>query len=92
MRITTDIDSETPNSHPCIAIIATTLTITIETQPTAIPARIQFLVANNNMQDAKVMAIIIPLTAEVTNALSDAIHAQNTPAFCSAVLRLLGAF
>ena len=89
--MTTDIDSETPNSHPCIDIMATTLTITIVTQPMAIVARIQFWVASSKMQYAKVMAIMIPLTAEVTKARSEAIQDQKTPAFCSAVFRPLGA-
>ena len=74
--MTTEMDSETPNSQPYNAIIATTLMITIATHSIEIVASIMFLVANNKMRKAKHAAIMIPCTAEVTKALSDAIQAQ----------------
>jgi hypothetical protein len=91
MRMTTEIDSDTPNSHPYIDMIATTLTITIVTHPIATEARMIFWVAINKIQKAKVIAMIIPLTADDTNALSEAIQAQKTPAFCSADFNSIGA-
>ena len=76
MMITTEMDSETPNSHPCNAMIATTLMITIATHKIEIVASTMFLVANSKIRKAKHAAIAIPCTAEVTKALSDAIQAQ----------------
>ena len=58
--MTTDIDSETPNSQPYKAIIATTLIITIATQTMEIVASKMFLVANKRMRKAKQAAIMIP--------------------------------
>lgn len=58
--ITTEMDSETPNSHPYNAIIATTLIMIIATHNIEILASMIFLVANSRIKKAKHAAIIIP--------------------------------
>ena len=68
--MTTQIDSETPSSHPFITIIATTLTITIETQKMERNAIIMFLVARSKIVNENIIAIVMPYIAEVANALS----------------------
>lgn len=78
--MTTDIDSETPSSHPFSTITATTVTTTTATLKIAKRERITFLVAINKMTNAKAIAQIIPFVAEVKKALSDCIQPQNTPA------------
>jgi len=78
--MTTEMDSETPSSHPFMTIIPTTLKITTATLIIAKRARMMFCVAIKRIKKEKAIAQAIPFTAEVKNALSDCIHPQKTPA------------
>ena len=73
------MDSEIPISHPCRYMMHSTLTITIPTDTSEKNAWMTFLVAISRMMKAKTVAIVIPWKAEVKNALSDGIQAQNCP-------------
>ena len=60
MMMTTEMDSETPNSQPFKDMMATTLMITIATQKMEITAKIMFLVASSKIRKAKHAAMIVP--------------------------------
>ena len=85
-------DSETPISHPWSCMMARTEIITIATQSREMRACIMFPVAINKTMNAKIPAIVIPWKAELTNAFSEGIHAQNYPAVCSRDFIDAGAF
>ena len=60
MRITMQIDSETPSCQPLRTTMAGTLTIMIVTQRIEISDRMMLLVAIRRTMKAKLIAITIP--------------------------------
>jgi len=74
--MTTEIDSDTPSSHPFITIIPTTLTMTTPTLRIDRTASMMFYVAINKIRKAKIIAQVIPLMADVKKAFSDCIQHQ----------------
>lgn len=70
MSMTTEMDSETPISHPCCTIIAMTLTKIMPTLTIAQNAISILHVTIVNMTNANMMAIMTPCYADYTKAYS----------------------
>lgn len=66
-----------PSCHPFKNIIATIETMTIDTQNMDNMLYMTFLVATRSTIEAKVIAMIIPWIADVTNAISRIISCQD---------------
>ena len=79
IRVTTEMDSETPSSCPLRVKTAVTELITKETQRMAVELRTKFLVIKSITIREKRMEMIIPWITFLTNMTSVGIKTQTHP-------------